>query len=130
MNLNQITLPAIDVESSVRFYKTMGFEQIVADDGYARFICPEGDTSFSIHAVKTLYPENEMIVYFECQQLDETVTKLKSLGVAFEQEPVVQAWLWREAYLRDPAGNRLCLYSAGDNRKNPPWRLPKKPASG
>ena len=27
------------------------------------------------------------------------------------------------AYLRDPDGNRLCLYFAGENRVNPPWRV-------
>ena len=38
-------------------------------------------------------------------------------------DPVDQRWLWREAYLRDPAGNLLCLYCAGENRLFPPWRL-------
>ena len=27
------------------------------------------------------------------------------------------------AYLRDPAGNLICLFWAGENRKNPPWRV-------
>jgi hydroxymethylpyrimidine/phosphomethylpyrimidine kinase len=27
------------------------------------------------------------------------------------------------AWLRDPAGNQLCLFRAGENRRNPPWRL-------
>jgi hydroxymethylpyrimidine/phosphomethylpyrimidine kinase len=34
-----------------------------------------------------------------------------------------QRWLWREAYLRDPAGNVLCIYHAGTNRRFPPWRI-------
>jgi hypothetical protein len=33
------------------------------------------------------------------------------------------AGLWREAHLRDPAGNRVCLFHAGENRCNPPWRV-------
>ena len=37
--------------------------------------------------------------------------------------PTDQPWLWREAYLNDPDGNPLCLYHAGENRLNPPWRL-------
>jgi hydroxymethylpyrimidine/phosphomethylpyrimidine kinase len=36
----------------------------------------------------------------------------------------MQSWLWREAWLRDPAGNAVCLYHAGANRRFPPWRLP------
>ena len=32
-------------------------------------------------------------------------------------------WLWREARLRDPSGNVVCLYHAGDYRRHPPWRV-------
>ena len=32
-------------------------------------------------------------------------------------------WLWREARLVDPSGNVICLYHAGENRLNPPWRV-------
>jgi hydroxymethylpyrimidine/phosphomethylpyrimidine kinase len=32
-------------------------------------------------------------------------------------------WLWREARLRDPSGNEICLYHAGANRRFPPWRI-------
>jgi hypothetical protein len=48
---------------------------------------------------------------------------LKAKGLTFEAEPVDQRWLWREAYLRDPAGNLLCLFNGGQNRRYPPWRL-------
>jgi hypothetical protein len=41
----------------------------------------------------------------------------------FERRPVDQPWLWREARLRDPDGNWLCLLRAGENRLVPPWRL-------
>ena len=34
-----------------------------------------------------------------------------------------QPWLWREARLRDHAGNALCLFRAGRNRREPPWRV-------
>jgi hypothetical protein len=37
--------------------------------------------------------------------------------------PPDQAWLWREAYLKDPDGNLICLYHAGANRRFPPWRI-------
>src|SRR3989442_5453961 len=44
-------------------------------------------------------------------------------GIQFDSAPTDQPWLWREARLRDPAGNSLCLYSAGPNRRHPPWRV-------
>ena len=51
------------------------------------------------------------------------LSALKTAGLQFESEPQDQPWLWREAYLRDPAGNRICLFRAGANRQNPPWRM-------
>jgi catechol 2,3-dioxygenase-like lactoylglutathione lyase family enzyme len=125
MRLNQVTVTATDIESSARFYETLGLEMIVKSAHYARFACPEGGSTFSIH-LGDAAPGDATTVYFECEDLDARVALLKNKGLVFESNPVDQFWLWREAYLRDPAGNRLCLYHAGKNRLDPPWRLPKR----
>lgn len=65
-----------------------------------------------------------VVLYFEVQNLDAEVARLKSAGVTFESDPVDQPWAWREAYLRDPAGSSLCLYEAGKHRRFPHNRLP------
>jgi hypothetical protein len=52
------------------------------------------------------------------------VEDLEARGIRFDLEPTEQPWLWREARLRDPDGHALCLFSAGENRLHPPWRLP------
>lgn len=70
MNLNQVTVPPLDVAASVDFYRRLGLELIVSS------------------------PQDER-------------------------------WLWREARLPDPSGNVICLYWAGVNRLNPPWRVGK-----
>lgn len=49
--------------------------------------------------------------------------RLEAAGFGFEHAPIDQPWLWREAHLVDPDGNRLCLFHAGKNRLSPPWRL-------
>lgn len=124
MNLNQVTLPATDIERSASFYRTLGFVQIVSSlPSYARFECPDGAT-FSLHQVASVVPDSGVIVYFECDDLDATCRALSERGVRFDSGPKDQDWLWREAYLRDPDGNVLCLYHAGANRRYPPWRLP------
>lgn len=123
MDLNQITLPAIDIATSVAFYKKMGFEIIVDSPHYARFKSTVGDATFSIHAVDALSERSRTIVYFECAALDEQVAALQAKGIQFTQEPRDEPWLWREARLLDPAGNVICLYHAGKNRLNPPWRV-------
>ena len=125
MNLKQLTLPATNVERSVKFYRTMGFTQIVSNlPSYARFECSEGGATFSLHQVATAAPESGVVVYFECLDLEATYRELVERGIHFDVPPTDQSWLWREAYLRDPDGNVLCLFHAGDNRRNPPWRLP------
>jgi len=43
MNLNQITLPAVDVAAAAGFYQRLGLRLIVdALPRYVRFECPEG----------------------------------------------------------------------------------------
>ena len=124
MNLNQVTLPAVDVTAAAAFYERLGFRLIVnALPRYVRFECPEGDATLSVEQVQERGTESGPIVYFECRGLDETVDRLKTAGIQFETLPTDQPWLWREARLRDPAGNALCLYTAGPNRRTPPWRV-------
>jgi catechol 2,3-dioxygenase-like lactoylglutathione lyase family enzyme len=123
MRLNQVTLAVSDLDRSVDYYVRLGLRQIVADDHYARFVCPDGDSSLSLERVDDV-PRSETTVFFECDDLDATVARLEADGFQFEHAPIDQTWLWREARLRDPDGNPLCLFHAGENRLNPPWRLP------
>ena len=121
MRLNQVTVPVTEIGRAVDFYLSLGLRQIVASPGYARFICPDGDATFSIERVEAVTPG--IIVYFECDGLDAYVATLQARGIAFDEGPADQPWLWREAYCRDPDGNRICLYFAGENRVRPPWVL-------
>jgi catechol 2,3-dioxygenase-like lactoylglutathione lyase family enzyme len=117
-------MPSADVQRAVEFYEALGLILIVDSvPRYARFACPDGEATFSIHQVEVLAPGEKPVVYFECDDLDATVARLENLGISFELKPVDQPWLWREAYLRDPDGNQICLYYAGENRLNPPWKI-------
>ena len=125
MRLNQVTIPSLNVEKAVDFYKTLGLQLIVdALPRYVRFECPDGNSTFSIHNVETLPTGNAIRIYFEHENLDELVSQLKEKGIIFTSDPMDTTWLWREAHLNDPDGNHLILYHAGDHRKNPPWRIP------
>ena len=122
MRLNQVTVTVSDVAAGIAFYRTLGLKLIVESPHYARFECPEGESTFSIH-VGEPSPMPTTVVYFESHHLDATVEKLKRSGIKFDSEPTDQRWLWREARLRDPSGNPICLFHAGENRLNPPWRV-------
>lgn len=122
ITLNQVTVGCLDYDKSVAFYKAFGLTQIVeSPPRYARFETPTGET-FSIHAIERI-GEPSTVIYFECDTLDETVAALEANGIAFDSQPKDQDWLWREARLFDPAGNALCLFHAGDNRRFPQWRI-------
>lgn len=128
MNLNQVTLPVTDFDAAVAFYRAMGFELIVhSPPRYARFACTEGDATFSLHTADRGSAGTGVIVYFECADLDARVERLRAAGIAFTQLPTDQSWQWREARLLDPSGNELCLFRAGEFRRNPPWRVASGP---
>ena len=120
MNMNQVTLPVADIDAAADFYRRMGFTQIVDTPHYARFECPNGEGTFSLMLDNR---ENGAVIYFEHEALDEWVLSLKSKGFCFDHEPEDMPYLWREALLRDPSGNRIKLYWAGENRRYPPWRV-------
>ncbi|MFC6633189.1 VOC family protein [Microbulbifer taiwanensis] len=125
MNLNQVTLPVTDMETATGFYRLMGFVQIVDTPHYARFECPDGGATFSLALTDEPFV-NGSVIYFEHTELDELVAELKAKGLEFEQEPTAMRYLWREAVLRDPSGNKIKLYWAGENRLNPPWRVERR----
>jgi hydroxymethylpyrimidine/phosphomethylpyrimidine kinase len=121
--LNQVTVTGTNYERSVEFYRRLGLKQIVANPpDYARFETAGGAT-FSVQ----IDPEEKIIattaVYLECDDLDERVEQLARSGIPFEHGPRNQPWMWREARLRDPDGNIVFLYKAGEARRFPPWRI-------
>jgi hydroxymethylpyrimidine/phosphomethylpyrimidine kinase len=122
--LNQITVTGTNYAASVDFYSRLGLHQIVdsPDTGYARF-----ETAGGVTLSVQIDPDEKIIattaIYLECDDLDERVEQLARSGIAFEHGPRNQPWMWREARLRDPDGNIIFFYKAGENRRFPPWRM-------
>lgn len=127
MRLNQVTASARDLAASTAFYQALGLKLIVRADHYVRFECPDSDggepATFSLHVDPEATGVRQTTIYFEEDDLDATVARLKAAGLTFDSDPVDQRWLWREAWLRDPTGNVICLYSAPKTRRFPPWRV-------
>ena len=122
MRLNHITLPASDVEASAAFYRRLGLTQIVASyPKYARFVA-EGGVTLSLHVNESEAPSATSI-HFEVDDVDRAIADLREAGFKIESEPTDQPYLWREATLLDPDGNRIFIFHAGEMRLDPPWRL-------
>ena len=122
--LNQVTVTGTNYERSAEFYRRLGLKQIVdsAETGYARF-----ETAGGVTLSVQIDPEEKIVattaIYLECDDLDERVEQLARSGVVFEHGPRNQPWMWREARLRDPDGNIIFFYHAGEARRFPPWRV-------
>ena len=119
--LNQITLAVGDYEEGVLFYRAIGFKQIVDSptNGYARFES-EGGVTLSI---STGHGDiGGASIYLECLDVDVVIDRLRENGIACPP-PKDQSWNWRESWITDPSGNRICFYQAGEDRRYPPWRL-------
>jgi hydroxymethylpyrimidine/phosphomethylpyrimidine kinase len=121
--LNQVTVTGTNYERSVEFYKKLGLKQIVDNPpDYARFETAGGVTfSVQIDPEETIAATTA--VYFECEDLDDRVEQLARNGIPFEHGPRNQPWMWREARFRDPDGNIIFFYKAGESRRFPPWRI-------
>ncbi|MCX4094602.1 VOC family protein [Nocardia sp. alder85J] len=123
MRLDQVTVGSTDLGRAERFYRLLGLRLIVRDTDYLRFECPVGDSTFSVDRVARVPADEQIVIYFETEDLDAECDRLRAAGVEFDQVPQDMPWLWREARLRDPDGHRLCLFKAGTNRHDPPWRI-------
>lgn len=135
MNLNQVTIYSDKPIETVEFFEKLGLKRIVDSlPRYARLECGDGGSTLSVHEVEqAALPVQEtkddrldspsyITLYFECD-VDAEYERLTALGLEFTEPPTDRPWLWREAYLKDPNGNKICLYHAGENRLDPPWRV-------
>ena len=123
LRLNQVTIKVTDLNRAKAFYQLLGLRLSVdSGNGYARFECADGGTTFSMSEVETVTP-GETGLYFETENVAASVAALKARGVVFETPVTEESWLWTEAWFRDPDGHRLCIYHAGKARRFPPWRV-------
>jgi hydroxymethylpyrimidine/phosphomethylpyrimidine kinase len=118
------TVTRKDYDKSVAFYRALGLKQIVdsRENSYARFETAGGAT-LSVQCDPEETISATTAIYLECDDLDERVERLARSGIPFEHGPRNQPWMWREARLRDPDGNIIFLYKAGEARRFPPWRI-------
>ena len=128
LRLNQITLGAIDFAASVLFYERLGLTLIVdSAPRYVRFEFPaledgSDPATLSLHSVEEGWtaPADWPLIYFE---VDDVADFLKDAKIKPINPPEMQSYLWEEADILDPSGNRIRVYKAGSARRFPPWRV-------
>jgi catechol 2,3-dioxygenase-like lactoylglutathione lyase family enzyme len=128
LRLNQVTLGAIDFAASVLFYQNLGMKLIVdSAPRYARFEFPTSaevsdPATLSLHAVEADWsaPKDWPLIYFE---VDDVAKFLTDAGIEPLAWPEMKSYLWEEADILDPSGNRIRIFKAGTARRFPPWRI-------
>ncbi|TBY16901.1 VOC family protein, partial [Rhizobium leguminosarum] len=73
MRLNQVTVTMPDLDAGWNFYCILGLRPVVdARPRYARFVCPDGDSTLSLHQGVSGGGGGGggTMVYFECENLD------------------------------------------------------------
>ena len=123
MRLNQVTLAVDDMAAACSFYRRLGLTLIVdSAPRYVRFELPGGET-LSLHHEPGWAGADWPPIYFEYDDLDGECARLESEGLTLLNGPEDKRYGWREADIMDPSGNRIRLFSAGNNRRFPPWRV-------
>ncbi len=128
LRLNQVTLGAIDMAESIVFYQRLGLTLIVdSAPRYARFEFPTPPNggepaTLSLSGAEKGWtaPEGYPLIYLE---VDDVETFLKDCALTALSPPEMKSYLWHEADILDPSGNRLRIYTAGKARRFPPWRI-------
>jgi catechol 2,3-dioxygenase-like lactoylglutathione lyase family enzyme len=124
LTFNHAMVYSKDVATALRFYvDKLGLEllenfQHEGRSVYARLKSPRGKTTIALHAVA---PGDELRtggvrLYFEVRDLERFCDRLESAGVQFSKKPKLMPWGWKHAYLDDPDGHEVSLYSAGAKR--------------
>ncbi len=128
IRLNQVTLSATNMATSVEFYQKLGLRLIVdSAPRYVRLEFPSPPTggepaTLSLHSAPADWTpqDHAPLIYFELDNIDAFI---KNTGLTPLSSPEDKSYLWREADIVDPAGNRIRLFQAGENRRHPPWRI-------
>lgn len=129
MRLSHVTLMASDIPRSRAFYLALGFELIVDEAHYCRFLTRAdegpGDETLSIERHQgPLRPAAQLGLEFpSAAVLDAYVASLRERGLTVAEGPVDRTWLWRDARIFDPDGHEWMLFFSGKNKLDPPWRV-------
>jgi catechol 2,3-dioxygenase-like lactoylglutathione lyase family enzyme len=103
-----------DLGATYRFYvEQLGLEVLMGgpDEGYLRLGGGGGfHIGFEAHP-EMAAPPSGMELVIRVDDVDATYERLAGEGIAFDGPPRDQEWGARHAWLRDPSGYRLSIYS-------------------
>ena len=111
-HLTHLFMEVGSMERAKRFWLDALGLQLLDDRGV--YIAIGGNGGFAIGIEQV--PEGRLSsegpeITLRVDDLDATVERLKSFDIEIEEDPVDQPWQARHAWLRDPDGCRMSIYS-------------------
>ena len=108
--LSHVFMHVADLAASRAFYvDLLGLSVLLEEPGYLR-VGAEGGFHIGMEEGPTVGSDGIEIV-IEVPDVDRAFDELGGRGVAFEGPPADMSWGARHAWLRDPTGYRLSIYS-------------------
>jgi len=113
--LSHLFLFVSNLERSRAFYvDALGLRVLIEEDGYLR-IGSEGGFHMGMEEGSTDRIGSAGIeIVIQVDDVDRRYEELRARGVAFDSAPADQPWGARHAWLRDPDGYRLSLFSRSE----------------
>jgi catechol 2,3-dioxygenase-like lactoylglutathione lyase family enzyme len=109
-SLDHLYLLVSDLDRAVAFYEQLGFNATRWGD-YVRLAGPDGMYIGMEQGRSAAGTAIELVIRVD--DVDRRYEELVAEAVAFEGPPADEEWGARHAWLMDPDGNRLSLFSTG-----------------
>ena len=109
--LSHLFVHVRSLAESRRFYvELLGLDVLLEEPGYLR-VGNVGGWQMGMEEAEPVGSAGIELV-IRVPDVDEAYRRLTAAGVAFESPPADMEWAARHAWLRDPSGYRLSIYSA------------------
>lgn len=111
---SQVFVWVRDIAETHRFYvELLGLEVLVGEPGHRYMRVGGGNGAYFGFEVnpEAAIPTPGIEMRVRVDDVDATYERLRAAGVEFEGLPADQTWGDRHAWLRDPSGYRLSIYS-------------------
>ena len=122
--LNQVTVTGTNYERSVEFYGRLGLKQIVDSPERVMHVSrPQAASPSQSRSIRKRRSSRRLQSISNVTISTNAWSSSPEAASPSSTAPRNQPWMWREARLRDPDGNIIFFYKAGENRRFPPWRM-------